>query len=166
MDLFLYVFAALFSVTNPLGTVPIFVGLTQDETKSEQSKISVKTAINIFVIFLLSFFVGKYILEFFGISIDSLRIAGGLIIVSSGFALLTGNFKKHKGMHKEKVQEDVEQRDSVSLTPLAIPMLAGPGAISLLIALNDEHQYFKEKSIVVGAVACVCRIRHLFPCRL
>ncbi|PZD77638.1 MarC family protein [Mesonia sp. K7] len=156
MDLFVYVFAALFSVINPLGTVPVFVGLTQEDTKAEQSKTSVKTALNIFVILLLSFFAGNYILAFFGISIDSLRIAGGLIIVSSGFALLTGNFKKHKGMHKEKVQADIEERESVSLTPLAIPMLAGPGSISLLIALNDEHQLFLDKGIIVGAVAAVC----------
>ena len=101
MELFIYVFAALFSVINPLGTVPIFVGLTQDDSSAERSKTSLLTAINIFVILLISFFTGRYLLQFFGISIESLRIAGGLIIVTSGFALLTGSFSKHKGMDKQ-----------------------------------------------------------------
>ena len=106
MDLFIYVFAALFSVINPLGTVPIFVGLTKEDSNAEKSRTSIFTAINIFVILLIAFFTGKYILNFFGISIESLRIAGGLIIVSSGFALLTGTFNKHKGMDREKVKNN------------------------------------------------------------
>ena len=94
MDLFIYVFAALFSVLNPLGAIPIFVGLTQDDSKQERSRISIWAAINVFIILTISYFVGKYALAFFGISIDSLRIAGGIVIVTSGFALLTGNFSK------------------------------------------------------------------------
>lgn len=156
MDLFIYVFAALFSVINPLGTVPIFVGLTKEDTKAERSKTSLLTAINIFVILLISFFTGRYILNFFGISLDSLRIAGGLIIVSSGFALLTGSFSKHKGMDKPKVKEDAFQRNGISLTPLAIPMLAGPGSISFLIGLYQEYESWNDKLIAVAAIFCVC----------
>lgn len=156
MELFIYVFAALFSVINPLGTVPIFVGLTQKDTNVERSKTSILTAVNIFVILLISFFSGKYILNFFGISLDSLRIAGGLIIASSGFALLTGSFAKHKGMDKPKVKEDAFQREGVSLTPLAIPMLAGPGSISFLIGLYQKHENWNEKLIAVGAIFAVC----------
>jgi len=156
MELFIYVFAALFSVINPLGTVPIFVGLTKEDSKGERSKTSILTAINIFVILLISFFTGRYILNFFGISLDSLRIAGGLIITTSGFALLTGSFSKHKGMDKPKVKEDAFQRDGVSLTPLAIPMLAGPGSISFLIGLYQEYELWNDKLIAVMAILCVC----------
>lgn len=156
MELFIYVFAALFSVINPLGTVPIFVGLTKEDSKAERSKTSILTAINIFIILLISFFTGRYILNFFGISLDSLRIAGGLIITTSGFALLTGSFSKHKGMDKPKVKEDAFQRDGVSLTPLAIPMLAGPGSISFLIGLYQEYELWNDKLIAVLAIFSVC----------
>lgn len=156
MELFIYVFAALFSVINPLGTVPIFVGLTQEDSPSERSKISLLTSINIFVILLISFFTGRYLLQFFGISIESLRIAGGLIIVTSGFALLTGSFSKHKGMDKQRVKDDAFQREAVSLTPLAIPMLAGPGSISLLIGMYEEYDESFEKIITVLAILGVC----------
>ena len=156
MELFIYVFAALFSVMNPLGTVPIFVGLTQDDSPAERSRTSLLTAINIFVILLISFFTGRFILQFFGISIDSLRIAGGMIIVTSGFALLTGSFSKHKGMDKQRVKDDAYQREGVSLTPLAIPMLAGPGSISLLIGMYEEYSVFSERLITVIAILGVC----------
>lgn len=156
MDLFIYAFAALFSVINPLGTVPIFVGLTKEDSNAERSRTSILTAINIFVILVISFFTGKYILNFFGISIESLRIAGGLIIVSSGFALLTGSFNKHKGMDREKVQNDAYQREGVALTPLAIPMLAGPGSISFLIGLNEEYSVVLDQMIIVLSILTVC----------
>lgn len=156
MDLFIYVFAALFSVMNPLGTVPIFVGLTKDDSSRERSVISLLTALNVFIILLISFFTGKYILQFFGISIYSLKIAGGLIIVTSGFALLTGSFSKHKGMDKKKVREDAFQKESVSLTPLAIPMLAGPGSISMLIGMYEEYSAGWDKIIAVLAIFGVC----------
>ena len=138
MEVFLFLFAALFSVLNPIGTVPIFVGLTEGYTKEERSNVSLWTAINVFIILIISFFIGQYVLVFFGITISALRIAGGIIIASSGFSLLNGKFSKNRGINKE-VAEDAGNRDGISLTPLAIPMLAGPGSISLLIAFFEDH---------------------------
>ncbi|RFN58631.1 NAAT family transporter [Marixanthomonas ophiurae] len=155
MDLFLYVFAALFSVINPLGTVPVFVGLTSDETSIERNKTSLLTAINTTVILIICFFAGTYILDFFSISLNALRIAGGMIIVSSGFALLTGTFSKHKGMKNKRVKKDLSNREKISLTPLAIPMLAGPGAISILITYNQEYSKTSEIVLILLAVVAV-----------
>lgn len=125
-----------------------------EESKAERSRISLWTAINVLIILIISFFMGKYVLSFFGISIDALRIAGGLIIVTSGFSLLTGNFKKHKGIDK-RVEEDAEKRSDIALTPLAIPMLAGPGSISLLITFYQEYQEVQEKVIATLAIVAV-----------
>lgn len=152
MELFIVVFGALFSVMNPLGTVPVFVGLTNDHSKSERSEIAFKASLNVLIILVVSFFAGKYILIFFGISIDSLKIAGGLIIASSGFALLTGKFAEHKGMKRDRVQEDIHNREEISLTPLALPMIAGPGTISLLITYNQELIGIHNVLIIMGAI--------------
>jgi|TARA_B110000459_G_scaffold203089_1_gene258200 multiple antibiotic resistance protein len=152
MDILLITFGALFSIMNPLGTVPIFVSLTQKNDSKERGKIAFWTSINVLIILLLSFFAGKYILVFFGISINSLKIAGGLIIASSGFALLTGKFAEHKGMEGKKIKEDVKTRSEISLTPLAIPMLAGPGTISLLITYNEQYQKLNEIFYLLGAM--------------
>jgi multiple antibiotic resistance protein len=154
MDLFIYLFAALFSVLNPIGTVPIFVGLTQDDDKKERSRISLWTAIDVFLILIIAYFVGQYVLSFFAISIEALRIAGGLIILNSGFNLLSGNFSKKRGISK-RVESDVQQRNDIALTPLAIPMLAGPGSISLLIAFYQEHHLGWEMLVSVLAIATV-----------
>ena len=137
MELFIGIFAALISVVNPLGTIPVFISLTKEETKRNRNKTAIWTSFNVAVILLISFFIGNYVLQFFGVSINSLRIAGGLIITAAGFSLLNGSFTKHKGMKRSSVQVDIETRAEVSLTPLAIPMLAGPGSISLLIAYNQ-----------------------------
>jgi multiple antibiotic resistance protein len=157
MNLFLVVIAALFSIMNPLGTVPVFVGLTKEKTKKEIFSIAFYTALNVFIILLISFFLGKYLLIFFGISIQSLKIAGGMIIITSGFALLTGSFTKHKGM-KKSVKEDAFTRSDITLTPLAIPMLAGPGTISLLITYNQQYNNLIEILILTAAMFSISLI--------
>ena len=133
----------MFSVLNPIGTVPIFVGLTQDDDKKERSRISLWTAINVFIILIISFFIGQYVLAFFGITINALRITGGVIIASSGFSLLNGRFNKNKGINK-KVEQEIQSRNDIALTPLAMPMLAGPGSMSLLITFYQEHHSTAE----------------------
>lgn len=152
MEIFVFTFGALISIVNPLGTVPIFVGLTQQESNQSRNSIAFWTSVNVMIILLLSFFAGKYILSFFGISLDALKIAGGLIIASSGFALLTGKFSEHKGMKKSKVKEDIVTRSEISLTPLAIPMLAGPGTISLLITYNQTFPEISDILMIVLAI--------------
>lgn len=151
---FLVLFGALFSVLNPFGAIPIFVGLTEDYDKAERSVLSMKTAINVCIILVISFFIGEYVLRFFGITIVALRIAGGILIASSGFGLLNANPKKRKGISKE-VEEDSQNRNSIALTPLAMPMLAGPGSISLLIAYNQDHTQTVEIAASTFAIIIV-----------
>ncbi len=160
MELLLYIFGALFSVMNPLGTVPIFVSLTDGDSQKEINKTAMLTSINVFVILVISFFLGNYVLAFFGISLSALKIAGGLVIASSGFALLKGEFSKNRGM-KKRHKEAAHERERISLTPLAIPMMAGPGSISLLIGLNEEFNSPYQIIITLLAVLIVCLICYL-----
>ncbi|MFO7879079.1 MAG: MarC family protein [Bacteroidota bacterium] len=145
------VFAALFSVVNPFGTLPVFISITQYDTKRDRNRTALRASIFMIIILLIFFLVGTYIMNFFGISISSLRITGGIIIGSSGFALLTGNFSKHKGMNK-KVEADAIAKDDSSISPLAIPMLAGPGAISLLISYSNQYPAWDYYLIIISAI--------------
>lgn len=154
LSLYFTVFAALFSVANPLGTMPIFIGLTENNTRDERNRVALKASFYMFLILSVSYFSGKYIISFFGISIESLKIAGGLIISSSGFALLTGTFSKHKGM-SDKVKSDAFNKEDSSLTPLAIPMLAGPGSISLLISLHEKSSGIIELLVIFLTIPAV-----------
>jgi len=160
MELFLYIFGALFSVMNPLGTVPIFVSLTEGDSQKEINKTAILTSINVFVILVISFFFGKYVLAFFGISLSALKIAGGLVIASSGFALLKGEFSKNRGMSKKR-KEAAHERERISLTPLAIPMMAGPGSISLLIGLNEQYNTTCQIITTILAAFVVCTICYM-----
>lgn len=157
MELFLYLFAALFSVINPLATLPIFVSLTSEDVPVIRRRTALMTAINVAIILLVSYFVGQYVLTFFGISIDSLKIAGGLIITSSGFALLTGKFAEHKGLNK-RARTSVRTRNDISFTPLAMPILAGPGSMSLLISANQKYQEPNEMLIAIIAILTICLV--------
>ncbi|MFC7773654.1 MarC family protein [Flavobacterium sp. GCM10027622] len=151
MDLFFYIFAALFSVLNPIGAIPVFVGLTSGYSKEELAKTSLWTAINVFIILIVAYFMGEYVLQFFGVKLEALRIAGGLIIANSGFGLLSGQVKKRKGINK-KVETEAQQKHAIALTPLAMPLLAGPGSISLLIAFYQEHNNWVARSIAVVSI--------------
>jgi len=154
LGLFFTVFGALFSVANPLGTMPMYIGLTEGSDNAERKYIALKASIYFLLILTVAFWGGKYVISFFGISIDSLRIGGGLIIASSGFALLTGNFSKHKGMNKQ-VKEDAYTREDPSMTPLAVPMLAGPGSISLLISLHEQYACLMDSVVVYLTIPAV-----------
>jgi MarC family membrane protein len=154
MENFIYLAVALFSVLNPIGTIPIFVGLTQGYTKNERSNVALTTSINVCIILLISFFIGQYVLTFFGITINALRIAGGIIITNSGFSLLNGKFSKNKGINK-KVEKEIQERQHIALTPLAMPMLAGPGSISLLIAYYKELETSNNMITTVEIISAI-----------
>ena len=151
MSLFLAVLATLFSVVNPLGAVPLYLALTKDYTKPERHKTVLNTSVYFFLILLLFFLAGSAILSFFGISLNALRIAGGMVIMMSGFGLLSGKFEQSRAISKS-VKEEAMGKEDISFTPLAMPMLSGPGSISLLISLFSEHSELDQRAIVISVI--------------
>ncbi len=149
--LFLATFAGLFSVLNPLGAMPLFLSLTDGETGASRRLIARKASMYMVIILLVAFFVGQYILNFFGISVDAMRIAGGMIIIGSGFALLQGQHGKNRTISKE-VQSEAIEKDDITLTPLAIPLLSGPGSISLLIGYFSRVTVWWDYAVIAGVI--------------
>ena len=151
LELFLAVLGSLFSVVNPLGAVPVFLAMTPHYGPKERVKTAMQTSLY-FVLILLSFFLaGSLILSFFGISLNSMKIAGGLVILSSGYALLIGKFAESRAI-TTKVKEDAISKEDISFSPMAMPLLSGPGSISLLIGLYAEHTMPMERSLIAGVV--------------
>jgi multiple antibiotic resistance protein len=135
---------------NPLGAIPMFLSLTADYTKEERNRTSLLTSIY-FILVLMSFFwAGTYILSFFGVSIAALRTAGGLVIMMSGFALLSGNITKRR--IGAKVKEEAMEKEDISFTPMAMPMLSGPGSISLLIGYFSAYPDINNKLIIATVI--------------
>lgn len=150
MTLAITILASLFSVVNPLGAIPMFLALTTEHSGHERKKSSLMTSIY-FILILMSFFwAGTYILSFFGVSIFALRIAGGLVIMMSGFALLNGNMAKRRV--GDKVQKEAMDKEDISFTPMAMPMLSGPGSISLLIGCFTEYPLLDQRLIISGVI--------------
>ena len=150
IDLFILVFASLFSVVNPLGAIPVYLALTPGYSLPERNRSALLTSIYVVIILLSFFFFGSYILSFFGISLPSLKIAGGLVIFNSGFGLLNGNFERNRV--GKKVTEEAKEKEDISFAPMAMPMLSGPGSISLLISLFAEYNDFSQRGLIAGVV--------------
>ena len=151
IELALAVLAALFSVVNPMGAVPMFLALTPDHTKEERHTTAFYTSLY-FVLILLAFFIGgSYILNFFGISLNAMRIAGGLVILSSGYALLEGKFEQNRAIN-QKVREEALASHEIAFSPMAMPMLSGPGSISLLISMYAETPDMSSRLVIAGVV--------------
>lgn len=150
LTFFLASLGSLFSVVNPLGAVPVYLALTGDMGREERNRVGFHTSIWVFLILLVFFLTGTYILSFFGISISALRIAGGLVIINSGFGLLNGKFRQRRV--NEEIEEEGMNKDDISFTPMAMPMLAGPGSISLLIGMAAETQVWSDRLVIIGAI--------------
>jgi multiple antibiotic resistance protein len=148
---FLAIFTALFSVVNPFGAIPIFLTLTHDLDNKTRRNQALKTSIYMIIILLVFFFAGKLILNFFGIRIEDIRIAGGILISITAFQLVLPGSHKGKPIAKE-VQEEGMEKDDISFTPMAMPVLSGPGAIAVIIGI------FNETNATIGYINTVLSV--------
>ncbi|MBV6653769.1 MAG: MarC family NAAT transporter [Mameliella sp.] len=151
LELFLAVLASLFSLVNPLGAIPVFLAMTPHYTQQERTQTALHTSLY-FTLILLSFFLaGSLILSFFGISINAMRIAGGLVILLSGYSLMSGKFAEGRAVDK-KVKQEALTKDDISFSPMAMPLLSGPGSISYLISIQAEHVTWEPRLVVAAVV--------------
>ena len=156
-SVFLTILIGLFSLINPMSALPVYIGLTHDLTEQNKLKTLKKTCIYILIICLVSYFLGVYMLHFFGITIPSLRVAGGLIIFRSGWQLLNVTHKKDV---QSSMSEEGDKKDDISFSPLAMPLLAGPGSMSFLITLyasrdNNWQLALPQDIAAVAAIVVV-----------
>ena len=131
---FLLAYAALFPIINPVGGAPIFLSLTQDRGERVRHALARGVAVNSFFLLLGSLLVGSPLLEFFGISLPALRIAGGLVVTSLGWKLL------HQGGEAEEQRNSpAADRPIDAFYPLTMPLTVGPGSISVAITLGSQR---------------------------
>lgn len=152
---FIHIFVTIISILNPLGAIPIFLAITADESQ-EQKKVTIRrTVTSVALILLVSAYSGTYLLDFFGIDIDSFRIAGGILLLLMAIHMLQAKTSMVKSNEHE--QNEAVEKEDVSVVPLAIPLLSGPGAISTVILLSTTMEHLYEKmalgvTIVISAL--------------
>jgi multiple antibiotic resistance protein len=147
----LTVFTGFFAIMNPIANVPIFMSLVQDADEKTQRKISRKATVTAFLIVLSFVILGKFIFHLFGITIPAFKITGGILIFYVGFEMMQS--KKSSIAHPEKVVID----ENIAVSPLAIPILAGPGTIVTAMNFAAEANYL-HIAIVIFVFALMCLI--------
>jgi len=153
----------IFAILNPLGTIPIYLSLMAGRRPEEMHRTALKASVAVAVILTLSVWVGDALLSFFGIGIPSFRIAGGLLVLIIAIAMFDA--RTSPARHTDAEQAEAEAKNDIAVVPLAIPLLAGPGAISLTIV--DAHQVvsFADKFVfslgIVGVAAIVWGVLRL-----
>jgi multiple antibiotic resistance protein len=126
----------IFAILNPLGAIPIYLSMMTDRRPQVMHRTAIKASIAVAVILTLAAWVGDGLLTFFGIGIPAFRIAGGLLVLIIAMAMFSA--KTSSARHTDEEQAEAEAKSDIAVVPLAIPLLAGPGAISLTIV--DAHQ--------------------------
>jgi len=133
---FVKIFVALFAIINPIGAVPIFVSLSQGRDYDEVRRIPKRTAVAVCAVLMVSAFLGQRILAFFGVGIPAFRIGGGILILLIAIAMVRARQPRSKYTPHEATES--AEKEDIAVVPLAIPLLAGPGAISTVI-LQEQH---------------------------
>jgi len=150
-------FTSFFTLTNPLGTMPVFLTMTSGMDEQHRRVIVKRATIVSFITLLVFTFSGQFLFKFFGISTDGFRIAGGIIIFAIGYDMLQAKYTNVK-LKKEEIKT---YADDISITPLAIPMLCGPGAIANGIMLMNDATDYAMKGVLIGVIAVVYFITFL-----
>ncbi|MHB8249155.1 MAG: MarC family protein [Acidithiobacillus sp.] len=127
---------ALLAILNPIGAVPIFIALTNDEDPQQRLATARLAAKAVAIVLLVSAFLGEYILRFFGISIAAFQVAGGVVLMLLALNMLQAKSSRYR--HTPEETAEGMQKEAVGVVPLAIPLLAGPGTISTVIIAHHK----------------------------
>jgi multiple antibiotic resistance protein len=152
---YIKIFVALFAVVDPIGMIPIIAVLTARTKETELRNIERTVVITVTTILLLALFLGENLLLFFGISINSFRVSGGILLMLMALSMLQA--KISETVHTKKEAKEGEAKQSIAVVPLSMPLLAGPGAISTVILYSHRgtdinHYLFMSLDIIAVMV--------------
>lgn len=136
---------------NPMGIMPVFLTMTSELSKKERRRTAIKATVTATMVLIAFAFLGEYLFNFFGISVSGLQVVGGVLFFIMGYDMLNARLSPLK-ITPEEVDKYV---DDISITPLGIPMIAGPGAITNAIILMGESKSFTDSTLVISSIVLV-----------
>jgi len=154
--LFTASFVSLFTIVDPICAAPIFVSVTSGDTLQKKNRQALKAILYMLAILLAFLFAGSMILKFFGLSIEGIKIAGGLMMINSAKAMLDEKKKLTKSEHNESLV-----KDDVAFSPIAMPLLAGPGAIAVTIGMSAHAKEPSHYFTILLAILMVAIISYI-----
>jgi multiple antibiotic resistance protein len=154
LTLWLLFFTSFITLMNPLGVMPVFMSMTAGLDVKQRRRTAYKALVTAFFTLIVFAFGGQMLFNFFGISVAGLKVVGGILFFLMGYDMLNARISRLK-IDQDEVGPYV---DDISITPLGIPMIAGPGSITNAIILMDQSQSIGEKGILVSAILAVCLV--------
>jgi multiple antibiotic resistance protein len=151
MDLFKS-FISLLALINPIGAIPFFLSLTQQQSDTEKRNTIRVACISVFCVIAVTALLGQQIISFFGISVGSFEVGGGIIMLLMAISMLNAQVGNARSTPEERME--AEERNNIAVVPLAIPLLTGPGSISTVIvyAASSQHWYDRFALVILGGV--------------
>ncbi len=150
-------FTSLFTMINPMGVIPVFTTLTTGMTHKQAAAIAFKATSTALIVLLVFAFGGNFIFSVFNISINGLRVVGGILFFLSGYDMLKGKLTRIKS-------DDEKEEDAIknfAIAPLGVPIITGPGVITIAIVLMADAHDFAYKTILVGIIFIVMGLTHI-----
>jgi len=158
MELFLSAFAVMFVIIDPPGCAPIFATLTQGTSKRHQNVMAVKSVLVATIILLLFAYGGEWVFAKLGISLDALRIAGGIMLFIIGLNMVFEKRTEKREDRAEDLLEAIDDPEDISVFPMGIPMIAGPGTMASLLLLMSKANSWQEEAAILTALCAVLLI--------
>jgi multiple antibiotic resistance protein len=158
----LTVFMGFFAIMNPIANTPVFLGLTAQDDPAARRKIAAKAHVAAFAIILVFAVAGNLIFRLFGITLPAFRIMGGVLVALVGYRMLQGG--EHSSVHQPSEEDKQKSRDAelaIAITPLAMPILAGPGTIATAMSFASTGGAWGIL-VTVGAFFAVCLVSYAF----
>lgn len=147
---------ALFAIVNPIGSIPIFISATDGWSRQERARTAKTVAMTVFIVLAVSAFLGDKILDFFGITIPSFQVGGGILLMLIAISMMHG---KQSGTRQTPEEaQTLAERNAIAIVPLSIPLLAGPGAISNIIIAAQQNSSFASHLSLVAPIFIIAII--------
>lgn len=147
---------ALFAIVNPIGSVPVFMSATSGWKKAERAKTAKTAAFTVFIVLTLAAFLGDQILDFFGVSIPSFQVGGGILLMLIAISMM--HAKQSAAHQTAEERQTLAEKEVIAIVPLSIPLLAGPGAISNMIIAAQQNSSVAGHLSLIIPIFFVCLI--------
>ena len=156
---FILAFSTIFTLINPIGLTAVYLSIVDHYESEEKSKIALKGTITAFVILIIFSLVGDVIFSFYGITVSAFKIAGGILFFRTGIQMLEARVSRSRSTPKE--EEEAGTKEDIAYTPIGIPLIAGPGAITSVMILSSETPGWELRLVLFAVIALVLVLTYI-----
>jgi multiple antibiotic resistance protein len=150
---YIKIFTALLGIVNPIGAVPLFISMTASQSEQARRRTGMLSAFTVAVVLIAACVLGESLLWFFGVSLAAFRVGGGILVMLLAITMFNAQLSGSKATPEET--KEAEEKDDIAVVPLAIPLLAGPGAISTVIIFGEQPPGWAHKGLLIACCVLV-----------